>query len=135
MIALTVMTAGVCLSSSTTFGQDTNTNTPVTMSNTAQNKGDERSDAITPISQSNATEDLKVTQDIRKAIEEQSNLSINAKNIKIITTTNHTVYLRGVVDTDKERRIVVSLARPFVGKRVFKNQLRIPGETEISSNK
>ncbi len=113
--------------------QSTSSDQSSTTSTTAANKGDDKSDSITPFSQSNADADLKVTQNIRQAIEKQDGLSQNAKNIKIITTTDHTVYLKGVVDSEDERNRILSLAKPIIGDLKFKNLLKLPSETHTSS--
>ena len=114
--------------------QSTNTEQSSTSSSTAANKGDDNPDSITPFSQSNADADLKVTQNIRQAIEKQDGLSENAKNIKIITTTDHTVYLKGVVDSEDERNRVLAIAKPIIGDLKFKNYLKLPGETHTQNN-
>jgi len=101
-------------------------------SSTAANKGDDRADSITPFSQSNADQDIKTTQNIRKAIENEGGLSTNAKNIKIITTSDHTVYLKGVVDSEDERNRVIALAKPIIGNLKFENFLKLPSETKTS---
>jgi osmotically-inducible protein OsmY len=113
--------------------QPANAEQSSTSSSTGANKGDDKSDSITPFSQSNADADLKVTQSLRQAIEKQDGLSQNAKNIKIITTTDHTVYLKGVVDSEDERNRVVALAKPIIGDLKFKNFLKLPSETHTSN--
>ena len=136
-----LLLTGVSLSCNRAVAQNMTTSTPVklpalsNMSSTAANRGDADSNAVTPISQSNAAKDLKVTRKIRLAICKQQHFSMNAINIKIITTSDHTVYLRGVVDSDSERRRIVKLAQPIVGGRAFKNQLLTPKETQVPLKK
>ena len=89
---------------------------------------------VTPFSQSNAEEDLKTTQKIRLAIRNKGNFSMNAENIKIITTSDHMVYLCGMVDTRKERIRIVELAEPIAGRHMLKNQLLLPNETQSTQN-
>ena len=140
-ITAVLLLTGVSLGCNRALAQNVPTPTPVklpslsNLSSTAANKGDGDSNAVTPISQSNAAKDLKVTRKIRLAIGKKHHFSMNAINIKIITTSDHTVYLRGVVDSDSERRRIVKLARPIVGGRAFKNQLLTPKETQVPLKK
>ncbi|MBJ7448865.1 MAG: BON domain-containing protein [Parachlamydiales bacterium] len=69
---------------------------------------------LTPLDQSEDTADLKITQKIRQALIDDSMLSVNAKNIKIITVNGH-VTLRGPVESKQEKQIVVAKARQIAG--------------------
>lgn len=139
----TLLVAGLALASSFApfaYAQtptSTPTPTPTPMhssgtSSTAENKADASSNAVTPFSQSNAQADLDVTQNIRKAILNEKNMSVDAQNIKIITTTNHVVYLKGVVDSETERQRILAIAKPLAGDRTIKNRLKLPDETHKS---
>lgn len=80
--------------------------------NTARNEPDAKGETVTPPDQGTSDADMKMTKDIRAAIV-SSDLSFNAKNIKIITRDGH-VTLRGVVDNSAEHAAVIKL----VGKHV-----------------
>src|ERR1700761_9457565 len=53
--------------------------------NTGRNVRDRNSQTITPLDQSENDVDRKITQQIRQALMSDDSLSVNAKNIKIIT--------------------------------------------------
>lgn len=94
-----------------------------TPDNTNVNKRDRNEQTLTPLDQSNATADLKITQEIRKSILNQ-NLSTNAKNIKIITK-NGEVTLRGPVDNSTEIEKITTLANGVPGVKSVDNQLEV----------
>jgi hypothetical protein len=125
-----LLITGLAIASSLgcTASAQTSTNS-TNYSSTSENKGDADANAITPLSQSNAQDDLDVTQSIRKAIVAEKGLSVDAQNIKIITTTQHVVYLKGVVDSEEERQRIMALAKPLAGERTIKNHLKLPQET------
>jgi osmotically-inducible protein OsmY len=58
--------------------------------------------------------DLAITQAIRQAIVGTSSLSMNAKNVKVITQ-NGEVALRGPVETDSEKATIGRIAEQTVG--------------------
>ena len=74
--------------------------------NTARNAGD--SSSVTPTDQGENESDLKITQNIRKALLKDDSLSENAKNIKVITR-NGVVTLRGVVENNKEQDAILKI--------------------------
>lgn len=80
--------------------------------NTARNEVDAKEETLTPVDQGTSEADVKTTKDIRAAVVD-SDLSFNAKNIKIITRDGH-VTLRGVVDSAAEHAAVIKI----VGKHV-----------------
>jgi hyperosmotically inducible protein len=93
--------------------------------NSGNNTVDRSADAKTPESQSNAEADVAVTRAIRKAIIHDSSLSMYAHNIKIITTKEHQVYLRGAVSTSDECSKVEDLAKQNAGDYPVQNQLSV----------
>src|SRR5437870_4142781 len=64
--------------------------------NTGRNVRDRSGATLTPGDQSEAKDDLRLTQQIRKAIMADKSLSTTAKNVKIMTI-NGAVTLRGPV--------------------------------------
>lgn len=90
--------------------------------NTAQNEKDMKEKTVTPIDQGNSEEDVKITKDIRSALV-GSDLSFNAKNIKIITNDG-IVTLRGVVDSKEEHAAVIKLAKDHAGNSKITDELK-----------
>lgn len=77
--------------------------------NSAQNEKEMRKNAVNPTDQGNSAKDIQITQDIRLGIM-NSEMSFNAKNIKIITRDEH-VSLKGVVESDAEHQAILKIAR------------------------
>ena len=92
--------------------------------NSKKNERDRSGETKTPIDQSNKPEDLKLTQDIRKAVMKDEGLTMTAKNIKIITAEGR-VTLRGPVSTQEEKTKIESLAKATAGKTPVDNQLEV----------
>jgi hypothetical protein len=74
--------------------------------------------------QSNNPADLRLTQEIRKAIVADDSLSTNAHNVKVITIDG-VVTLRGPVDSAAERSAVAAKAQKVAGVKRVDNQLEI----------
>jgi sporulation protein YlmC with PRC-barrel domain len=91
--------------------------------NSAKNERDMGGKTATPGDQGNSEGDLKLTKDIRSAVV-ASDLSFNAKNIKIISN-NGQVVLRGVVDTTAEHQEILKLAKAAAGSAVITDQLEV----------
>ncbi|HEY0195106.1 MAG TPA: BON domain-containing protein [Kofleriaceae bacterium] len=96
---------------------------PPAADNTARNQRDK---AATPTADNSAhgKSDLDLTQDIRKAVMADSNLSTNAHNCKIVVQ-NGTVTLVGPVASDAERNRVAELAGQVAGADKVTNQLEV----------
>jgi osmotically-inducible protein OsmY len=92
--------------------------------NTGRNVRDRGGDTMTPGDQSNEKADLNVTQEIRKAIMADESLSMNAKNVKIITA-NGIVTLRGPVNTPQEKATIEAKAQSIAGANNVDSQLEI----------
>lgn len=91
--------------------------------NTEVNKRDRNDQTLTPMDQSNSKSDIDITQAIRKSIMKQE-LSINAKNIKIITQ-NGEVTLRGPVNSNTEVKKIAELAKAVPGIKALNNELEV----------
>ena len=91
--------------------------------NTAVNARDGDS-SKTPFDQGEGTADISVTADIRKAITNKSNMSINARNVKIITEKGQ-VTLRGPVDSQAEKDAIDQIAKDRAGVDKVDNYLEI----------
>lgn len=92
--------------------------------NTGKNVRDIEGGPLTPESQSNNQIDVTITQKIRAEIVKEDSLSINAKNIKIITL-NGIVTLRGPVENQNEKDLIYSKAQSIAGTDKVINQLEI----------
>jgi hyperosmotically inducible periplasmic protein len=94
--------------------------------NTATNERDRSGETQTSGDQSNNSADLKITQAIRQALMKDSELSMTAKNIKVITA-NGQVTLRGPVKTAQEKEKINQLASSAAGGARIDNQLDVEG--------
>jgi len=92
--------------------------------NTAQNVRDRNDRTLTPLDQGNSKADVDTTARIRKEIVAGKDLSVNAKNVKIITA-NGRVTLRGAVTTEDEKRIIGEIASRIATADNVDNQLEV----------
>jgi hypothetical protein len=92
--------------------------------NTKVNERDRNDQTLTPMDQRNNETDLKITQQIRKAVMGNSTLSFTAKNVKIITIGGK-VTLRGPVKTAQERTAIEDAARKVAGVTQVDNQIEV----------
>jgi hyperosmotically inducible protein len=94
--------------------------------NTAINERDRSRETQTSGDQSNSSADLKITQAVRQALMKDSELSMTAKNIKIITNSGQ-VTLRGPVKNAQEKAKIDQLARSAAGGAKIDDQLDVKG--------
>jgi osmotically-inducible protein OsmY len=94
--------------------------------NTATNERDRSGETKTSGDQLNSSADLKTTQAIRQALMKDDELSMTAKNIKVITANGH-VTLRGTVKTAQEKAKIDQLAKSAAGGAQIDNQLDVKG--------
>jgi osmotically-inducible protein OsmY len=94
--------------------------------NSSVNTRDRNGENVTAMDQSNRPEDLNLTREIRKAIMSDDSLSMEAKNIKIITL-NGAVTLRGPVKTSQEKDTIVAKATEIARNTKVNNELEIAG--------
>lgn len=94
--------------------------------NTAINERDRSGETETSGDQSNGSADLKITQAIRQALMKDSELSMTAKNVKIITN-NGQVTLRGPVKNEQEKARIDQLAKSAAGGAKIDDQLDVKG--------
>lgn len=92
--------------------------------NTAINQRDRSGETETSGDQSNGSADLKITQSIRQALVKDSELSMTAKNVKIITN-NGQVTLRGPVKNAQEKARIDQLAKSAAGGAKIDDQLDV----------
>ena len=91
--------------------------------NTAENKRDHEDATLTPGDQGHSKADREMTAKIRRAMMKNKQLSMTAKNIKIITVDGK-VTLRGPVKTAEERSTIDSIVQQ-VGPSSLDNQLEV----------
>jgi osmotically-inducible protein OsmY len=105
-------------------------NAPKDADNTGINKRDRADDALTSGDQGNTEADREITRKVRRALTSNDQLSMTAKNIKIITTDGK-ITLRGPVKTTEEREQVATLAQQaLAGGGLVENQLEVKKATE-----
>lgn len=92
--------------------------------NTGRNVRDRDMNTVTPGDQSESAADRTMTQDIRKAIMDDAALSVNAKNVKVMTR-NGVVVLRGVVDSAREKEVIAQKVSSVKGVTKVDNQLEV----------
>lgn len=113
-----------------TNGASASASAPKDADNTGINKRDRAEDALTPGDQGNNEPDRELTRKIRRALTSNDQLSMTAKNIKIIANQGK-VTLRGPVKTAAEREQVAALAQQtLAGAGVLDNQLEIKQTAE-----
>jgi len=112
---------------------DGNVTRPVEPDNTAKNQRDANTDLTkTPIDQDENQADINRTAEIRKRIIDTPDMSINARNVKIITSQGK-VTLRGPVNSEAERDLVVKIAKDVAGEANVDNQVEVaPANTETN---
>lgn len=91
--------------------------------NTAQNEKEMEKDAVNPTDQGNSDKDLQITKNIRSSIMD-TDLSFNAKNIKIITR-NERVTLKGVVKSHAEHEAILKIARNHANTSRITDDLKV----------
>lgn len=91
--------------------------------NTAQNDKQMDKDAVNPTHQGNSTKDVQITKDIRSGIME-TDLSFNAKNIKVITR-DEKVTLKGVVESDAEHQAILKIAGNHANTAMINDKLKV----------
>ncbi len=85
----------------------------------------ERVDNSTPMDQSESSVHIKTTADIRRAILNDTTMSTNAQNCKIITDSTGRVTLRGAVDSQAEKDSIETKAKNIAGATNVENLLEI----------
>jgi hyperosmotically inducible periplasmic protein len=90
--------------------------------NTGRNARDREGNTLTPADQNNNEKDLQITQDVRRALTDDKEMSVNARNVKIITR-DAVVTLRGPVDSDAEKSKVEAKAKAVGGVARVESQL------------
>lgn len=92
--------------------------------NTKMNQRDRNPNELTADQQQNNLSDRDLTQQVRKAIEADKDLSTYAHNVKVIAQ-NGQVTLKGPVRSEEEKRAVEAKAREVAGKGKVTSELTV----------
>jgi hyperosmotically inducible protein len=100
----------------------------VPANNTKVNQRDRNQSEPTADQQKENTNDRQLTQQIRRAIVKDKNLSSDAHNVKIITQ-NGAVTLKGPVKSEEEKQAIESKAAEVAGAGKVNSELQVaPGK-------
>jgi len=103
-------------------GNSQPSNTPA-KNDTGINRRDQ-SDTKTPIDQTEDSASVKTTAEIRQKVVNHNGLSVNARNVKIITENGH-VTLRGPVESLDEKEVIGRYAVEVAGAANVDNQIEV----------
>ncbi len=92
--------------------------------NTKKNERDQDGNTKTPLDQNENKADIDITAAIRKSVVGDDALSMDAKNVKIITADG-VVTLRGPVASAEEKQKIAKLAQDTAGVTRVDDQLEI----------
>jgi hypothetical protein len=109
------------------FATDASTeanNAPADANNTARNVRDRDDRTLTPLNQGTSEADINTTAQIRKEIIAAKDMSVDARNVKIITIDGH-VTLRGPVSSTEEKNVIGEIANRIAGAGNVDNQLEV----------
>jgi hyperosmotically inducible periplasmic protein len=125
-------TSATTSSSSTTVTSSTDKSgtagpSPAEPDNTAVNERDASGLTKTPIDQNENQRDINITAEIRKAVLARENMSLNARNVKIITADGK-VTLRGPVDSAEEKEVIEGLAKTHAGQDNVTSELEVKAD-------
>ena len=95
--------------------------------NSGKNVRDRQDQTLTPEDHSGTQTDINFSQNIRKNLNGDYRLSMNAKNVKIITVNGKTTR-RGPVNSQTEKAIVCEIARQVVGSDNVIDQLEVTSQ-------
>ncbi len=101
-----------------------NSSSIVNRDNTAVNHRDADARTKTPFDQSNAQADIDLVAKIRSKVLELKDLSVNGRNVKIITNRGK-VLLRGPVASSTERDAIEMIAVDAAGAGNVTNDLEV----------
>jgi hyperosmotically inducible protein len=108
----------------TTGPADTTTTTPVAPDNTAVNERDASGETKTPINQDEDQASVTTTAEIRKQITADETMSVNARNVKIVTSQGK-VTLRGPVDSAEEKEKIEKIAKDVAGETNVTSEIEV----------
>lgn len=92
--------------------------------NTKKNERDRGSDTLKPEDQGGSEADRNITAEVRKGVVGADGVSMDGKNVKIITKEG-LVTLRGPVKSAEEKAKIASIAQGVAGVKSVDNQLEV----------
>lgn len=92
--------------------------------NTGNNARDQKTAALTPMDQSETAADRAISQEARSSVVKADDMSMNGKNVKIMTVDG-VVTLRGPVASAREKKDIANLVKKIDGVRRVDNQLEV----------
>lgn len=92
--------------------------------NTAVNERDAGGHTVTPLDQSNSQVAIDQVAEIRSQVLEIKDLSVNGRNVKIVTDGDRVV-LRGPVASAAERDAIVAVAKKIAGDGKVTDELEV----------
>jgi osmotically-inducible protein OsmY len=101
---------------------------PAEADNTGRNIRDRDPSAVTPTDQSNSEQDIDLAQRIRSGITSVEQMSMQARNVKVISRDG-VVTLRGPVESEQEKATIEMLARNAGAVRI-ESQLEIDRDAD-----
>ncbi len=110
--------------STTSTTSTTATTASTAADNTRLNTRDMDAGAVTPLDQGNDTADIQTTAAVRKVLMADGTLSVNAKNIKVVTDKG-VLTLRGPVASAGEKQLIDNLAKSLAGTNRVDDQLDV----------
>jgi osmotically-inducible protein OsmY len=119
-----VLAAGALPATATEHKTDTGVDQRTDADDTGRNVRDRDSRTLTPMDQGTTEADRGITQRIRQELTSRDELSIDAKNVKIITVDG-VVTLRGPVKNDGEKTAIAGIARKATGVKRVDDQLEV----------
>lgn len=126
-LAAVGLVSALAVSSGAAAQQRAPTDQPVTgqdADNTRTNRRDRNDQSTLPTDQSNASSDVDLVANVRQAILGDGNLSMKARNVKVIANGG-VVTLRGPVASAQEKARVEQLASGVRGVQRIDNRLDI----------
>lgn len=92
--------------------------------NTGNNTSDQAQTGLPAEQQGESQEDIQITKKIRQAIIDDTSLSMNAQNVKIITTGG-LVTLKGPCSSEEEIQAIVKIAAGIVEAAKITNEMEV----------
>jgi osmotically-inducible protein OsmY len=92
--------------------------------NTGRNVRERDPTELSPKDQGNDAVDLQITKDVRQKLMADGDLSMTAKNVKVITQEG-IVTLKGAVKNDAERQTIVDKAKSIAAVKRVDDQLDV----------
>jgi hyperosmotically inducible protein len=92
--------------------------------NSGRNQRDANGGTVTADDQTNNKADLEITQAVRKAVTADDNISVNGRNVKIVTTGG-VVTLRGPVKDSAEKQSIAQKAKSVAGVARVDDQMEV----------